>query len=105
MDLQREVGRAIRQRREGAGLTRAAFAERIGRSVQNVGTIERGERAPSFKVLELMAGVLGVAVADFFPGAALATDDAMARIAGLVAPLTPAERERAYRILLAALKS
>ena len=103
MTLQEDVGRAIRTMRQHAGLSQHALAEATGRSVQMIGFIERGKRAPSFETLKAIAAVLGAEARDFFPGAAHVQDEVMARIVGLVSPLNEKEKTRAYRILLALL--
>jgi len=48
------------------GLTQELLAEKTGLSVDFIGMIERGERAPSFETLEILAKALKVVVADLF---------------------------------------
>lgn len=65
-DLRVQVGNLVRHHRENAEITQAMLAERVDRSVQLIGRIERGQSAPSFETLEAMSNALGVAVRDFF---------------------------------------
>lgn len=56
----------VRHHRERAGLTQAELAERIDKSLDTIGRIERGGAAPSFDVLDDLSRVLGVPVREFF---------------------------------------
>ena len=65
-DLRVQVGSLVRHHREVAGFTQAELADRIERSVQLVGRIERGSSAPSFETLAGIALALKVEVRDLF---------------------------------------
>jgi transcriptional regulator with XRE-family HTH domain len=66
-ELTKQVGDAIRERRQNQGLTQAGLAEATGRSTDMVSRLERGEVAPSFETLELIAKALNAQPGDFFP--------------------------------------
>jgi transcriptional regulator with XRE-family HTH domain len=53
------LGANIRNYRKQIGLTQEKLAERIGKSVNYVGMIERGEKVPSLKTFILIANALG----------------------------------------------
>jgi transcriptional regulator with XRE-family HTH domain len=66
LSLRRQFGirlKAIRLERE---LTQEQFAELVGISVDFLSLIERGVNAPSFAVLERMAGRLRLPVRELF---------------------------------------
>lgn len=65
-ELRTQVGSLVRHHRESAGLTQAELADRTDRSVQLIGSIERGSSAPSFETLEAIALALDVQVRDLF---------------------------------------
>lgn len=50
----------LRHRREAAGLTQEALAQRAGMSVGNVRNYEQGLRLPSFPAVVKLAAALGV---------------------------------------------
>lgn len=52
------LGAFLQQSRQRRGLTQAAASERAGLAEKYLGEIERGEAAPSFRVLEQLATVL-----------------------------------------------
>lgn len=104
MRLQRELGRAIRRHREIAGLSQVQLADGIGRSAKSIGTIERGERAPSFEALEAISRALHVPVRDFFPATSPVDDEVMARVLGMMATLSGQELMWVERVLRAMLR-
>jgi len=66
LSLRRQFGirlKSIRQERE---LTQEQFAELVGISVDFLSLIERGINAPSFEVLEQIAGNLRLSVRELF---------------------------------------
>ena len=66
LSLRRQFGirlKSIRQERE---LTQEQFAELVGISVDFLSLIERGINAPSFEVLEQIAGNLRLPVRELF---------------------------------------
>jgi transcriptional regulator with XRE-family HTH domain len=65
-NLQKKFGKRLRYLRRNRDITQEQLAELIGRTVQFVSLLERGEAAPSFETLEKLAEVLGVDVAELF---------------------------------------
>ncbi len=59
-----ELGRAIRSRRQAAGLTQRVVATGAGITVQYLSDIERGRRLPSLDVLARVAFNLGTNAAE-----------------------------------------
>lgn len=59
-DLQRQVGRRIRELREERGLSQEKLAEQLGNHRTYIGAIERGERNMSTQVIETLAAQLKV---------------------------------------------
>jgi transcriptional regulator with XRE-family HTH domain len=64
--LRSQVGHLVRHHRERARLTQSELADRINRSPQLIGRIERGTAAPSFETLEALSAALNTPVRDFF---------------------------------------
>ena len=64
--LRVRFGQRLKYLRMARGLTQELLAEKTGLSVDFIGMIERGERAPSFETLEILAKALKVVVADLF---------------------------------------
>jgi len=58
-------GEWLRQRRDGLGLTRKEFANRVGCSVSTLRKIENDERRPSGQIAELMANCLDIPAAEY----------------------------------------
>lgn len=63
-DLQEIMGRVIRRERQDRQLTIKELGEKAGLSEIYVGEIERGQKYPSAKVLESLAGALDLDLAD-----------------------------------------
>jgi transcriptional regulator with XRE-family HTH domain len=63
-DLQEIIGRVIRRERQDRQLTIKELGEKAGLSEIYVGEIERGQKYPSAKVLESIAGALDLDLAD-----------------------------------------
>ncbi len=63
-DLQEIIGRVIRRERQERHLTIKELGDKAGLSEIYVGEIERGQKYPSAKVLESLAGALELDVAD-----------------------------------------
>ena len=61
-----QVGKRIRNLREGKGISQEVLAEKSGLHRTYIGGVERGLRNPSLKSLNRMAKGLGVGVADLF---------------------------------------
>ena len=65
-ELKRRFGKQVQGLREARGLTQEQLADRIGRSVDTVGNIERGVNATRIEVAYLIATELGVRLPDLF---------------------------------------
>ncbi len=65
-NLQKKFGKRLRYLRRDRDITQEQLAELIGRTVNFVGMLERGESSPTFETLEKLAEVLNVDVAEFF---------------------------------------
>lgn len=63
-DFYAALGRRVRDARTQAGFTQLELAERIDKSQNFLGQIERGTKHPSLDVLIALAGALQVSVAD-----------------------------------------
>jgi transcriptional regulator with XRE-family HTH domain len=73
--LRRQIGAMVRHHREMAGLTQAELGDKIGKALESIGRIERGEITPSLKTLEGLAQALKVDVRDFFGAGEFAVKD------------------------------
>ena len=62
------LGREIRQLRKAQGLTLAALAGRVGKSIGFLSQVERNLTKPSVKVLQDIGEALGVQIGWFFQG-------------------------------------
>ena len=62
------VGERLREVRERKGLSQDAAGTAAGLSANFVGSLERGEKAPSLETLVALASVYRVDVADFVTG-------------------------------------
>lgn len=67
-DLQKLFGQELRNTRRARGLTQAELAERIDRSLDMVGRLERGQISPSFETIERVIEALEVPAANLFGG-------------------------------------
>ncbi|MCJ2109014.1 helix-turn-helix domain-containing protein [Methylobacterium sp. E-041] len=65
-ELKRRFGRQVQGLREAKGLTQEQLADRIGRSVDTVGNIERGVNATRIEVAYQIATELDVRLPDLF---------------------------------------
>ena len=63
-ELQKIVGRRLREQRESLGLSQEAMAERLGYHRTFLGSVERGERNLTLASVEQLAASLGVAPLD-----------------------------------------
>lgn len=106
-DLKTTFGRRVRSARTSAGLTQADVAERIGKSAELIGRIERGQVGPSFETIEALCEVLSVSAAELFGGAARVPsrpDKAIARVVSALSDLHPDELEWCEQLLAHALR-
>lgn len=65
-ELKRRFGKHVQGLREAKGLTQEQLAERIGRSVDTVGNIERGVNATRIEIAYQIASELGVRLPELF---------------------------------------
>jgi transcriptional regulator with XRE-family HTH domain len=63
-ELEEIIGRVIRRERQDRQLTIKELGDKAGLSEIYVGEIERGQKYPSAKVLESLAGALDIDMAD-----------------------------------------
>ena len=59
-------GHRVRELREAKGLSQEELAFKIGVHRTYLGGIERGERNPSLKNIDLIANALGISLAELF---------------------------------------
>ena len=104
MSLKAELGRAVRIHRERMGMTQLELGEAVGRSLQAIGAIERGQSLPALETLEAIARALQTPLRAFFPPAEPPEDEATARILARLAALQPAERAWVDAVLTAMLR-
>lgn len=64
--LRVRFGNKLKHLRKKADLTQQQLAEKTGLSIDFIGMIERGERAPSFDTLEKFSEALNIKIADLF---------------------------------------
>lgn len=76
-DLLAAIGETLRAERTGRGLTLREVAEDAHVSVSYLAEIERGEKDPSSKVLESIAGGLDVEISDLLVRIAAALEPAL----------------------------
>ena len=65
-ELKRRFGKHVQGLRDAKGLTQEQLADRIGRSVDTVGNIERGVNATRIEVAYQIAKELDVGLSDLF---------------------------------------
>ena len=70
-ELRRRFGAHLQQLREAKGLTQERLAEKIGRTVDTIGNIERGINGTRIETGYALASALGVTMADLFNVASL----------------------------------
>lgn len=63
-DIQKTVGRNVRQARKAVGLSQEALADEAGIDRTYVSGVERGVRNPTVTILDRLAKALGVTPAD-----------------------------------------
>jgi transcriptional regulator with XRE-family HTH domain len=97
----------VRHHRELAGLTQAELGDKIGKALESIGRIERGEVAPSLKTLDQLATALGIEVRDLFGIGDFAVKDRrgdpLVRIVERLAGLSADDIEWADKLLALAL--
>jgi len=68
MDLKRRVGLRVRTVRRERGLTQEDVAAAIGKTVETVSNIERGQTLASLETLEALSSYLRIPMREFFDG-------------------------------------
>lgn len=66
--LERLLGANLRRLRRAQGMTQVQLAVAIGRSIDLISRMERGEAAPSFGTLEMLCHALNIPAAALFGG-------------------------------------
>ncbi|MFZ5480458.1 MAG: helix-turn-helix transcriptional regulator [Myxococcota bacterium] len=101
------VGERVRRYRKEARLTQEDLSARSEVSVKEVSTIETGKQSPTITTLSRLARALGRSVRDLVDEeGADASERALAGIlASEVRALSPTERTKARRVLVAALRA
>jgi len=101
-----ELGRRVREARNGAGFTQEALAEKADIGVMYLGEIERGIKMPSLKIFTKIVEALNVS-ADYLlrdevsSGKSFVYDEITQKLEGL----TPKQRKGAAEILDAYLRT
>ena len=97
-DLQEIMGRVIRRERQERRLTIKELGDKAGLSEIYVGEIERGQKYPSSKVLESIAGALDLDLADLLELMAeeirLERQPEAVQTIGFILPSTPGQPRR-----------
>ncbi len=65
-NIQTRFGQRVRELRRAQGYSQESFAAFVGLDRTYVGGIERGERNPSLKNIELIARSLGITISELF---------------------------------------
>lgn len=65
-NIQKELGKKIRETRKLKGYTQEELAEMVELSPNFIGYLERGKQIPSLKTLDKIATALGVTIGWFF---------------------------------------
>jgi len=64
--IEKKFGERVRELRQTIGLSQEELAFKIGVHRTYLGGIERGERNPSLKNIDLIANALGISLAELF---------------------------------------
>lgn len=106
--LRRQVGSLVRRHRERAGLSQAELGERIGKALETVGRIERGQASPSLETLEAISVALQVDVRDLFGAGEFAArtrkEDPLAKLVERVSALSDEDIDWAEQLIALALR-
>jgi transcriptional regulator with XRE-family HTH domain len=101
----RKLGAEVRRLRDQKGLSQDELAKVASVSKQGLSKLERGELVPTIPILERLAGVLGVDLADLirtgYDRGAIATSSTATELSHLVGQLTESQRELALELLRA----
>jgi transcriptional regulator with XRE-family HTH domain len=68
LDIQRHVGKRVRQLRLKKGWSQDLFADKSGLNRAHVGEIERGEANVTIQTLKIIADTLGTTIGDLVRG-------------------------------------
>lgn len=97
--LAHAVGRSIAAQRIRCGLTQEAVADKLDIGYEAVSRIERGVVMPNIARLVEFAEIFGCATADLLMETSPRPVDQANRIAQLLAPLTPSDREWIVKVI------
>ena len=103
-ELQKRFGRYLREARRSRGLTQAQLADKVDRSLDMIGRLERGELAPSFETIERLCSALNLQPAELFGAQSALTMPQSQRLTEALALLEqmPAEKlKQALNVLRA----
>jgi len=64
--IEKQFGHKVRELREARGLSQEELAFKVGVHRTYLGGIERGERNPSLKNIDLIANALGISLVELF---------------------------------------
>jgi transcriptional regulator with XRE-family HTH domain len=105
--LRRQVGSFIKRQRERADLSQAELGDKVGKSLETIGRIERGKLSPSLDTLEAIAAVLRVDVRDLFGAGDFAAqtrkDDPLTKLLDRVISLNDEDAEWIGKLVAVAL--
>lgn len=65
-DIKKRFGSRLRRIRRNKDLTQEQLAIQVGVSLNYIGLMERGEKAPSFEMVQKIAEVLEVDISELF---------------------------------------
>lgn len=105
MDIQKQVGKRVRELRRRLGLTQEELARKCGAGfvLQRIGEIERGEANCTLQTIAAIAGGLGCEPAELFlfPASAIGKLAGLpdARLRGLWNAADAATRQKIVRVL------
>jgi len=105
--LRRQVGLFIKRHRDRAGLSQAELGDRVGKSLETIGRIERGKLSPSLTTLEAIAAALQVEVRELFGAGDFSVksrkDDPVTKVLDRVLALSDEDAEWVGRLIVVAL--
>ena len=97
--LLKRLGRNIAGRRKALGLTQVGLAERLGIEPESVSRCERGVTSPSLMLLQQLASVMQVTVAELLAEYPAETYSEAQRLSALLSDLAPDQRTALVEIV------
>lgn len=105
--LRRQVGLLIKRHRDRAGLSQAELGDRVGKSLETIGRIERGKLSPGLDTLEAIATALQVDLRDLFGAGEFSAktrrEDPLAKLMDRVLSLSDEDAEWIGKLIAVAL--